>query len=137
MNKAKREALNRAGFRVGTVQDFLGLSDWEAKLVELKYRLSRTVKQLREAHGLTQQAVATKIASSQSRVAKIEAGSADVSLDLLVRYLYAVGGQLRGLEPEVPAARETASAQKTHQRSPRKPSARHSSPAKREKFPVP
>lgn len=33
----------------------------------------------------------------QSRVAKLEAGSADVSLDLLIRSLFAVGGKLADL----------------------------------------
>jgi DNA-binding XRE family transcriptional regulator len=101
MNKAKLDALNAAGFQVGSVQDFLGLSDWENRLVELKYNLTKTVKRLRENLGLTQQAMAKKLESSQSRVAKIEAGSEDVSLDLLVRYLYAVGGSLHEVEAEV------------------------------------
>lgn len=94
MNAAKREALKNAGFQIGAVQDFLGLEDWENRLVELKYRLTKQAKSLREVHGLTQQNVARKIQSSQSRVAKIEAGSEDVSLDLLIRYFYAVGGRL-------------------------------------------
>lgn len=98
MNAAKKEALEQAGFRVGTVQDFLGLDDWENKFVELKYRLSKQAKNLREVHGLTQQTVARKIQSSQSRVAKIEAGSTDVSLELVIRYFYAVGGRLEESE---------------------------------------
>jgi DNA-binding XRE family transcriptional regulator len=100
VNAAKREALKQAGFRVGTVQEFLGLENWENRLVELKYQLSKRVKERREALGLTQQGIARKIHSSQSRVAKIEAGSEDVSLDLLIRYLYAVGGQLGESDPE-------------------------------------
>ena len=94
MNEIKREALKQAGFQVGTVQEFLGLNDWENQFVELKYRLCKQAKSLREIHGLTQQNVARKIQSSQSRVAKIEAGSADVSLELIIRYFYAVGGRL-------------------------------------------
>ncbi len=39
MKKAKRAALERAGWRVGTVQEFLGLSKAEAALVELKLAL--------------------------------------------------------------------------------------------------
>jgi hypothetical protein len=44
--------------------------------------------------------------SSQSRVAKIEAGTAGVSLDLLFRALFAVGGGLADLTP--PGTRQQA-----------------------------
>ena len=100
MNAAKREALKKAGFRVGTVQEFLGLEDWENQIVELKYQLTKHAKRLREVLGLTQHYVARKINSSQSRIAKIEAGSEDVSLDLLIKYFYAVGGRLEEYEIE-------------------------------------
>jgi predicted XRE-type DNA-binding protein len=98
MNNAKREALEKAGFKIGTVQEFLGLSDWENQLVQLKARLSKTVRKLREEQNLTQQQVAAMLRSSQSRIAKCEAGEAEVSIDLLVRYLFAVGGSLKDLE---------------------------------------
>jgi hypothetical protein len=35
--------------------------------------------------------------TSQPRVAKIEAGSSDVSLDLMFRSLFALGGRLKDL----------------------------------------
>lgn len=98
MNKAKREALEQAGFQICTVQEFLGLSDWENRLVQLKVMLSKTVKRYREAQHLTQKDIAVRIKSSQSRIAKIEAGVDDVSLDLQFRYLFAVGGKLEDLE---------------------------------------
>jgi DNA-binding XRE family transcriptional regulator len=100
MNKAKREALQTAGFQLGTVQDFLGLTDWENQFVQLKYNLRKIVKRRREAQNLTQHDVARRIKSSQSRVAKIEAGAEDTSLDLLFRCLFAVGGDLRELIAE-------------------------------------
>ncbi len=103
MNAAERQALESAGFRIGTVQDFLGLEDWEAQLIELKYRARKTGRRLREVGELTQHEVAKRIKSSQSRIAKIEAGSADVTLDLLARYLFAVGGSFEDLDEGVPA----------------------------------
>ena len=51
----------------------------------------------REQQHLTQEQVAKKLKSSQSRVAKLEAGSADVSLDLMFRGLFALGGTLKDL----------------------------------------
>jgi len=47
--------------------------------------------------GLTQTQLAEQIASSQSRVAKMEAGDRSVSLDLLVRSLLAMGITRRDL----------------------------------------
>ena len=41
--------------------------------------------------------MAKKLNSSQSRVAKLEAASADVSLDLMFRGLFALGGSLMDL----------------------------------------
>ena len=46
---------------------------------------------------MTQAEVAKLIESSQSRVAKMEAGDSSVSLDLLVRSLIALGASNRGV----------------------------------------
>ena len=40
MDKAKRERLEEAGFRVGTVADFLGLTPGEKELVEIRVALT-------------------------------------------------------------------------------------------------
>jgi|SRR5947209_3364003 len=94
MNAKKRAALEAAGFRLGDAEDFLDLNDEERALVELRVRLSRAVRQLREQESLTQQQLAARIRSSQSRVAKIEAADRGISLDLLFRSFFAVGGQV-------------------------------------------
>jgi len=97
MKRKKRTALEAAGFQAGDAEDFLGLTDTERRLVELRLKLSRTVRRLREEQHLTQKQLAAKLKSSQSRVAKIELGAADVSLDLLFRGLFALGGGLPDL----------------------------------------
>lgn len=94
MDERKRKALISAGYRVVDVQEFLGLSDEEMRLVELRVALSRAVRSRRLASKMTQQQLATRLKSSQSRVAKIEAGAGDISLDLMFRGLFAVGGGL-------------------------------------------
>jgi hypothetical protein len=98
MDRSKRKALEAAGFRIGNAEDFLQLTDEERSLVELKLAVSRAVRRLRQKQRLTQQRLAAKLKSSQSRVAKMEAGGGDVSLDLLFRGLFAVGGDLRDLQ---------------------------------------
>ena len=91
MNEAKRKRLEDAGFRVGSVADFLGLSVEESELVEIKVALSSALKKQRGSSSLSQSQLAAQIGSSQSRVAKMEAGDASVSIDLLVRALVAQG----------------------------------------------
>lgn len=94
MDIKKKKALEKAGFRVGDAESFLGLSPEEAALVELRLKISRAIRRLREAKNLTQLQLAHALGSSQSRIAKLEAGAADVSLDLLFKALFAVGGKL-------------------------------------------
>ncbi len=91
MNSAKRKRLEQAGWVVGSASEFLGLDREEARFLEMKLALAGAVREVREKHGLTQLALATRLKSSQSRVAKMEAGDRSVSLDLLVRSLLSVG----------------------------------------------
>ena len=66
------------------------LSPEEAAFVELKLRLSESLRRRRQSKKLSQAALAKKIRSSQSRVAKMEAGDPSVSLDLLIRALLVI-----------------------------------------------
>ena len=91
MKKDKRARLERAGWKVGTVRDLLGLSRAEEALVELKLILSRGLRERRTRRRLTQAQLARLLKSSQSRVAKMEAGDPSVSIDLLIRSLLAMG----------------------------------------------
>ncbi|HEX4124430.1 MAG TPA: helix-turn-helix transcriptional regulator [Tepidisphaeraceae bacterium] len=91
MNAGKRTKLESTGFRVGSAQEFLGLSDEEMALIDVKVRLVRMLRPAREAAGVTQGELAARIGSSQSRVGKMEAASPDVSLDLICKALLALG----------------------------------------------
>ena len=95
MNKTKRTRLEARGWRVGSATDFLGLSAVEAALVETRLALSQALRSRRVAHGLTQGELARRLKSSQSRVAKMEAGDKTVSVDLLVRALFSLGAKPR------------------------------------------
>lgn len=57
----------------------------------MKLNLGRRLRELRARRGLTQLGAAKVLGSSQSRVAKMEAGGGTVSVDLLVRALLAIG----------------------------------------------
>ncbi|MBW4480222.1 MAG: helix-turn-helix domain-containing protein [Tolypothrix brevis GSE-NOS-MK-07-07A] len=91
MDTEKRKRLEAAGFCVGDATDFLELLPEEVAFVEMKLSLSRYLKELRIKNKLSQEHLAKKINSSQSRVAKMEAGDASVSVDLILRTMFAVG----------------------------------------------
>ena len=91
MNKTRLQKLQAAGWKVGDTRDFLKLSEEEAMLVELKLSLTSALKQARAKRRLSQVDLAQRMGSSQSRVAKIEAGDPAISLDLIVRALFSAG----------------------------------------------
>jgi predicted transcriptional regulator len=91
MEKQLRRRLEKGGWSVGDAADFLGLSDEEIRLIETKLALAAGLRERREKRGLTQTALARRLGSSQSRVAKMEAADRSVSLDLLFRALFLLG----------------------------------------------
>jgi DNA-binding XRE family transcriptional regulator len=91
MDDRKRKRLEARGWRVGSAKEVLQLSDEEEAYIELRLKLAEGLKARRVDKGLTQIQLAKAVQSSQSRVAKMEAGDPTVSLDLLVRSLLALG----------------------------------------------
>jgi len=91
VQKAKRAKLESKGWKLGSAADFLGLSEEETAYIEMKLALSEKLKQRRERKGMTQVELARLVHSSQSRVAKMEAGDPSVSIDLLMKSLLALG----------------------------------------------
>ncbi len=98
MKAKKLKRLQAAGWKSGSAAEFLGLSEPEAALVELKLALVDAVRRTRQKRGMSQIDLAQRMHSSQSRIAKIEAGDASVSLDLIVRALIAAGASRKEVE---------------------------------------
>ena len=65
--------------------------------MELKVRLAMGLQEWRRRRDLTQSELAKRLQSSQSRIAKMEAGDPSVSLDLLIRSLLTLGASRREL----------------------------------------
>ena len=97
MDKAKKRRLVKKGWSVGDTQQFLGLTDEEVAYIELKLAFSKKLRERRRKERLTQAQLARQIKSSQSRVAKMEAGDPSVSIDLLIRSLIALGASKKEL----------------------------------------
>jgi hypothetical protein len=104
MEKAKKNLLEKKGWKVGSTAEFLGLSSEEARYIELKLALSEHLKRRRMKQHITQEQLANMMSSSQSRVAKMEAGDPTVSLDLLVRTLLTLGVSEKDLAKVIAAA---------------------------------
>lgn len=104
MNKVKKKQLERRGWKVGSAEEFLGLSPEESRFIELKLALSHWLRTRREAQKLSQTELAQQLHSSQSRIAKMEAGDPTVSLDLLIRSLFALGATQRDLARVIAAS---------------------------------
>ena len=91
MRADKRRKLEAAGWKTGSAAEFLELTSEEAAYIEMKLALSRALKARRQQAGLGQNELARMIRSSQSRIAKMEAGDPGVSIDLLMKALLALG----------------------------------------------
>jgi DNA-binding XRE family transcriptional regulator len=97
VREEKRRRLEARGWKIGTAQEFLRLSTEEAAYIDLKVRLATDLRERRRRRSLTQAELATRLQSSQSRIAKMEAGDPSVSLDLLIRSLLILGASRREL----------------------------------------
>ena len=91
MQQSKNQMLKKKGWKLGTAAEFLDLTDEELAVIDLKIALGSALRKRRQKQRLTQIAFAKLIASSQSRVAKMEAGDPSVSLDLLVKSMLTLG----------------------------------------------
>ena len=91
MDNKKRKALKAAGWSIGSAGDFLGLTPEEERYIETKLLLSERLKKEREKRQISQTALAKLLHSSQSRVAKMEANDPGVTVDLLIKALFATG----------------------------------------------
>ncbi len=65
-----------------------------ARMAEDRSRLVRELAEQRQAAGLSQTEIAARMGTSQSAVARLESGTADVRASTLERYAAAVGGQI-------------------------------------------
>ena len=105
MKKARRQALEKRGFKITQTQEFLGLSDEDMALIDLKIQLIRKLREVRLKRGITQTGLAKMMQTSQSRIAMLEGGSSDVSLDLVCRALFTLGVSKKELATTISAKR--------------------------------
>ncbi len=91
MKTSREKKLEANGWKTVTVSEFLNLTQAEAEYIELKLALSSNLQKRRVAQNITQVKLAELLHSSQSRVAKMEAGDKSVSIDLILNSFFALG----------------------------------------------
>lgn len=91
MKTAKAKQLKNAGWKVGSANEFLGLSESETMIVNMRVALARKVKAIRKRKRLSQDRLAKIVGSSQSRIAKMENADSSVSIELLIKTLASLG----------------------------------------------
>ena len=79
MRPGKKKRLLARGWAVGDARELLGLTEEEAAFVEVKLALADSLRRRRSKRGMTQAQLAKRLESSQSRVAKMEAGDRSTS----------------------------------------------------------
>ncbi len=88
MDIKKKKKLVNAGWKIGDSKEFLKLTPQESEYIELKMSLAKSLSKIRKHRHVTQTQLAHRLGSSQSRVAKMEAGDPSVSIDLLIKSLF-------------------------------------------------
>jgi DNA-binding XRE family transcriptional regulator len=91
MERGKRKKLEKSGYEVGSVNEFLELSEAEVAYLDIRIQLGSLVREYRKKHHLTQTELAVELGTSQSRLAKMESGDPSTSIDLLVKSLLKLG----------------------------------------------
>src|SRR5688572_20338287 len=108
MRATKRKKLEDRDWKVGSANEFLGLSPDEVAYIEMKLALSNSLKMRRLKNNLSQVELARAVKSSQSRIAKMEAGDPSVSIDLLMKSLLAMGASPKELARTISMAARAA-----------------------------
>ena len=108
MQQAKQKRLREAGWKVADASEFLELTNDEKDFIEMKLALGEALRAKRREKRISQVKLAALIDSSQSRVAKMEAADASVSLDLLVKSLLALGATRKELAKALTTATHSA-----------------------------
>lgn len=93
MKTVKQKKLEKAGWKTGSADEFLGLTPEESAMVSIRLALAQNLKGRRLQLGISQVELARRLGSSQSRVAKMESAENSISVDLLVRGMLATGAK--------------------------------------------
>ena len=114
LTRKEIESIEAKGFKVTTVKDVLDLTPEDELIIEMRLALSNLLHQRRKMLALSQTALAHRIGSSQSRMARIEKNDPSVSTDLLLKAVAATGATIEdvaeAIRPTVAGVSDSRSA---------------------------
>ena len=110
MNELLDDQLAAAGWRVGTVAEFLGMTPQEEGILEIRVGLMKALRDHRKRSELTQAQVAERIGSGQAKIARLENGDGKATIDLLIRAAMAAGASLQDISNVFATAAQRAGA---------------------------
>ena len=91
MKATKKKALESAGYNMTNAAEWLGLSPQEDAIVNMRVNFAMEIERICKEQGITQKALAEKIGTRQSGVARMLNNPSKVTLDHLIRTLLALG----------------------------------------------
>ena len=106
MTEAKKKILIANGYTVTDSADWLGLSNEEAQIVNIRVALAQELERVRKSKGITQAELARRVGTKQSGVARMLNNPETSTMDNLIKALIALGepiGRLQHVSCYVPA----------------------------------
>lgn len=91
MDAKKRKQIAAAGYQVTDSADWLGLTPQEQAIVNMRVNLALEIERVRKASHITQQALAEKIGTRQSGVARMLKNPTTATIDSLIKTLLLLG----------------------------------------------
>jgi len=91
MDTKKRKKIEAAGYQVVDSADWLGLTEQEQAIVNMRVNFALEIERVRKAKNLSQQALADRIGTKQSGVARMLSNPASATIDSLIKTLLALG----------------------------------------------
>jgi len=91
MDAKKRKQIVAAGYQITDSAGWLGLTPQEETIVNMRVNLALEIERVRKAANMTQQALAEKIGTRQSGVARMLKNPATATIDSLIRTLLILG----------------------------------------------
>ena len=109
MNEAKKKRLEAAGWKFGSIQDFLGLDDSQMESIELHTQLVFAIRKRREKAGLTLEQVAERTGIQLSKVKAIDGDAGTATFDQMFSCYFALGGRFADLQTKKRSAAKARS----------------------------
>ena len=91
MDAKKRKQLVAASYQITDSAGWLGLTPQEETIVNMRVNLALEIERVRKAANMTQQALAEKIGTQQSGVARMLKNPTTATIDSLIRTLLILG----------------------------------------------